>query len=72
MADIPTTALTAVRRLDPPRLSFPKLAIGAWLNTMSGLMADALKMAYVDPYASIRRQPRAVPGDDLEGRDPSW
>ncbi|MDX8470301.1 hypothetical protein RFM26_31980 [Mesorhizobium sp. VK23B] len=72
MADIPTTAPTAVRRLNLPRLSFPRLAIGASLNAIPGLWGDVLKMAYVDPYATIHRQPQPGPDDDLEGRDPTW
>jgi len=72
MADISTTAPTTVRRLNLPRLSFPRLAIGATLNAICGVMGDAFKMAYLAPYASLRRQPLIVPDDDLEGRDPSW
>lgn len=72
MADIPTTAPTAGRRLNLPRLVFPRLAIGVSLNAMSSLMGDALKMAYADPYASVRRKAPAAPDDDLEGRDPAW
>ncbi len=71
MADILTTP-TSVRRFKLARLSFPRLAIGASLNAISGLVGDALKMAYVDPYASLGRQPQVAPDDDLEGRDPSW
>ena len=69
MADILTTP-TSVRRFKLARLSFPRLAIGASLNAISGLVGDALKMAYVDPYASLGHQ--VAPDDDLEGRDPSW
>ena len=72
MTDISTTAPITGRRLGLSRLSFPRLAIGASLNAISGLMGDALKMAYVDPYTSRRREPQIVPDDDLEGRDPSW
>ena len=72
MTDISTTAPITVRRLSLSRLSFPRLGIGASLAAISGLMGDALKMAYVDPYTSHRRQPQIVPDDDLEGRDPSW
>ncbi|RVD55886.1 hypothetical protein EN828_22735 [Mesorhizobium sp. M2D.F.Ca.ET.185.01.1.1] len=72
MADILTTATTRSRRLKLPRLSFPRLAIGASLKAISGLACDALKMAYVDPYAGLGRQPQVAPDDDLEGRDPTW
>ncbi|MDX8499681.1 hypothetical protein RFM99_14770 [Mesorhizobium sp. VK4C] len=72
MADIPTTAPAAVRRLNLPRLGFPSLAIGTSLNAIPGLWGYAFKLAYVAPYASIRRQPQAAPDDDLEGRDPTW
>ncbi|MBZ9734074.1 hypothetical protein LB534_07810 [Mesorhizobium sp. CA18] len=70
MADILTTSPIIVRRLKLLRRGFPRL--GASLNAMSGLVGDALKMAYVDPYASHGRQSQVVPDDDLEGRDPTW
>lgn len=72
MADISTRAPITISRLNPPRLSFPRLGIGATLNAMAGVMSDALKMVYVAPYTSLRRQPQVVPDDDLEGRDPTW
>jgi ABC-type antimicrobial peptide transport system permease subunit len=72
MTDIPTTVSIAIRRLNLPRLSFPRLKIGATLNAMFDVMGDALKLAYVAPYTSLHRQPQIVPDDDLEGRDPTW
>ncbi|RWL47546.1 MAG: hypothetical protein EOR60_08075 [Mesorhizobium sp.] len=72
MADILATAPTIGRRLKLPGLVFPRLAIGVSLNAIAGLAGDALKMAYVDPYASLGRQPQVAPDDDLEGRDRSW
>lgn len=71
MADILTTPTTG-RRSKLPRLRFPRLAIFATLNAISGLVGDALKMAYVAPYARPGRQSQALPEDDLEGRDPTW
>ena len=72
MTDISTTAPITIRRLVLARLSFPRLEIGASLAVMSGLMGDALNMAYVAPYTSLRRQPQVVADDDLESRDPTW
>jgi hypothetical protein len=72
MADISTTTPITIRRLKLPRLSFRRLAIGASLNAIAGLMGDAVNMAYVAPYTSLRRQGQIVPDDDLEGRDPTW
>jgi hypothetical protein len=72
MTDISTTAPITIRRLNLPRLCFPRLEIGASLAAISGLVSDALNMAYVAPYTSLRRQPQVVPDDDLEGRDPTW
>ena len=72
MTDISTTAPITIRRLNLPRLSFPRLGIGASLAAISGLLGDAFKMAYVDPYTSHGRRPQVVPDDDLEGRDPTW
>jgi hypothetical protein len=72
MTDISAAAPITVRRLNLPRPSFPRLAIGASLAGMFSLVGDALNMAYVAPYSSIRRRPRVVPDDDLEGRDPTW
>ena len=72
MAHILTTAPITARRLKLPRLTFPRPAIGASLNDMFGLMVDAFKLAYMDPYASLGRRSQVAPDNDLEGRDPSW
>jgi hypothetical protein len=72
MTDMSTKAPITIRRLSLPRPNFPKLAIGASLATISGLVADALKMAYVAPYTNLRRRPQVVPDNDLDGRDPTW
>lgn len=72
MADISTTVPTTIRRLKSLRPSFPKLAIGASLAAMPRLVSESFRMAYVTPYTSLRHQPRIVPDDDLEGRDPTW
>ncbi len=61
-----------IRRLNPSRLSFGWPKIGASLAAISGLVAYALKMAYVAPYTSPGRQPQVIPDDALEGRDPNW
>ncbi|AZO15707.1 hypothetical protein EJ069_13860 [Mesorhizobium sp. M2A.F.Ca.ET.043.05.1.1] len=71
MADIITTP-TSDRRFKLARLSFPRLAIGASLSAISRLVGDALKTAYVDPYATLGRQSQVGPDDNLEGRDPTW
>ena len=72
MTDISTTAATTIRSLSRLRPSFPRFEIGASLAAISSVVGDALKMAYVGPYASRRRQPEVAPDDDLEGRDPTW
>ncbi|MBI2718130.1 MAG: hypothetical protein HY245_11845 [Rhizobiales bacterium] len=72
MSDISTIAPITIRSLNLPRLSFPRLGIGASLAAISGLVGDALNMAYVDPYNSRRRPLQIAPDDDLEGRDPNW
>jgi hypothetical protein len=71
MTDILTTAPITIRSIKLPRLSVPWRAIGASLEAIPGLIGNALNMAYVDPYTSLRR-PQIVPDDDLEGRDPNW
>ncbi len=72
MTDILTTAPTTGRRLNLPRPSFPRLAIGASLKAIFGLWGDALRLAYLAPHASLGRQQQIVPDDDLDGRDLSW
>lgn len=72
MTDIFTTAPATMRRFNLPRPSYPKLAFGASLGAAFRLMGDAHRMAYVDPFASPRRQPKISRDDDLEGRDPTW
>ena len=74
MTDILTTGPTAIQRLKLQRRSFPRPALP---NAIFGLVGGALKMAYVDPYASLGRaspgrQSKAVPDDNLDGRDPAW
>ncbi|PSJ61026.1 hypothetical protein [Kumtagia ephedrae] len=71
MTDI-SKAPIATRRPGLPRPGVPRLGIGASLWEIFALWNDALKLAYVDPYTSLRRQPQVVPDDDLDGRDPSW
>lgn len=72
MADIPTSAPIAIRRLGLRRLSVPRLGIGASFAAISGLLGDAIRMAYLEPYAARRGQPRIAKDDDPEGRDPTW
>lgn len=72
MTGVSTIAPIAIRRVDLPRRSFPWPAVGASISTMSALMGDALRMAYVDPYASLSRQLPAILDDGLKGRDPTW
>jgi hypothetical protein len=72
MTDISPIAPIAVRRSNLQRINIPRLRIGASLAAISGLLGDAFKMAYVNPYTSLRRQRQIVPDDDLEGRDPTW
>ncbi|TPI12009.1 hypothetical protein FJW06_18460 [Mesorhizobium sp. B4-1-3] len=38
----------------------------------AGVVGDALRMAYVDPCATLGRQSQIIPDDNLEGRDPTW
>jgi hypothetical protein len=66
------TAPITNRRLNLPRLGFPRLGIGASLIAMFDVMGDALKLAYVAPYTSLHRQPQVAPDDDLGCRDPTW
>ncbi|PBC11320.1 hypothetical protein [Mesorhizobium sp. WSM3859] len=72
MTGISIDAFVSAHRLHLPRLRFPRLAIGAELSAVPGLISDAFKMAYLAPYSGLHRQPQVAPDDDLEGRDPSW
>ena len=72
MTDISTTIAITIRCFNLPRPSCPRLEIGASLAAISGLVGNALNMAYVVPYTSLRRHSQVVPDDDLEGRDPTW
>ena len=65
-------APTATRRSRLPRLTVPRLRLGASLGAIAVSINDAFRAAYVDPYCSLRRQPQAAPGDDLQDRDPTW
>jgi hypothetical protein len=70
MTDLSTKDPIPIRRLS--RLSFPRLEFGASLRGVFRLLDDAINMAYVAPYASLRRRPQAVREDEPDGRDPSW
>jgi hypothetical protein len=72
MTDVPAAAPRTVRRSGFSRPNIPAQRIGASLAAMSALVSDALKMVYVNPYASHRRRPQAAPDEDLDGRDPDW
>ncbi len=72
MTDISTIAATFIRRADATPQAVPRLPIAASFWAKFGLVGDAYRMAYVDPYTSLRRQPQIIPDDDLKGRDPSW
>jgi hypothetical protein len=72
MTDITATAPITIRSPSLPRPSIPRVAIEASLAAIARLLGDALNLAYVDPYTSLRRQPPVVLDDDLEGRDPNW
>lgn len=67
MTDISTDVAIAVRSSEARRPSF---GIGAQSAALFALLGDALKMAYVDPYAS--RRPEVTPDEGLGGRDPRW
>jgi len=72
MTDISTAAPIAIRRLKLPGMRFPRLRLGASLLAVAGLIGDAFKAAYVDPYSNRSGRPKIVAGEKLEGRDPSW
>jgi len=72
MTPISTTAPVTLRRFNIARISFPRREICASFAAIWNLYRDALNMAYVAPYTSLRRQPQVVPERDLEGRDPTW
>jgi hypothetical protein len=72
MTSISTNAPITVRRSKLPRPSFTRLGFGALLAAIPRALGDVFKMAYVEPYTSLRRPPQVVPDDDLEGRDPTW
>ena len=72
MADISAKVPITIRRFSHPWPSFPRLGIGASLREIFSLWNDAIKLAYMDPYTSLRRQPEVAPDDDLKGRDPNW
>jgi hypothetical protein len=72
MTDISTTTATNIRQVDLPQQGRPRRTVGASLGAFFGLIGDAYKMAYVDPYTGLRRQLQTIPDDEIAGRDPSW
>ncbi len=72
MTESPASAPTTIPRPDARRPRFLGREIGTSLGDEVGLLADAFRLAYVDPYAGRPRRPQIVADDDLDGRDPSW
>lgn len=72
MTDFIITAPISIRRSGLPKLRLPRIAMGASLDAIAGLLGHAFNLTYVDPYTSLRRQPRVTSDNDLEGRDPDW
>lgn len=72
MTDISSIAATNTRCVDLPQQRLPRLTVGELLGAIVGLIADAHRMAYVDPFTGRGRQPHIFPNDELEGRDPNW
>lgn len=70
MTDIIPIAPNSIRRSSLPRLSLPKIDIGASLYAIARLWSHALDLAYVAPYTN--RRPPVIPDKDIEGRDPDW
>jgi hypothetical protein len=70
MAGMSTIAPTAVRLVRVQRLTVPRPSLGASLAAMFGVLGDAVRMAYADPYAS--RRPNVAPEEGQDGRDPRW
>lgn len=54
------------------RLNTPGCAIGASLVAVTCLPGNAVRMAYVDPYARHHHRPQVVADDEVDGRDPAW
>jgi hypothetical protein len=67
MTDISTNVPIAVRSSDPQR---PRFGLRAQFAAMFATFGEALRMAYVEPYAN--RRPEVAPDEELGGRDPRW
>lgn len=63
---------TIIPRVGLPRPAHLRLAVGASIEAMCGLLGKAFTMAYVDPFTSSHRYHQIVPDENLEGRDPRW
>lgn len=72
MMNISGIIATNIPHADLPRPGVPRLSVFASLGALFGLMGDAYRMAYVDPFAGLRRQTQILPEDDPDGRDPAW
>lgn len=72
MENISSIAAPDVGRVELPGPRFLWLSTSGSLSRVFGLIGDAHRMAFVDPYTSPRPQPQILPDDDLEGRDPAW
>ena len=71
MSDIISTAPVVIRR---PRLQLrlPRFGLCLALGKLLDAYGQAATMAYVDPFRASGTPARALPDEDLEGRDPKW
>jgi hypothetical protein len=72
MTDLIASAPPTIRHPHLPRLTFPKLGIGATIAAVSISIRQAFCMAYVEPYKTPQCQPVIFMDFDLGGRDPNW
>ena len=55
-----------------PRLRLPEPGLRAIIAAVPTSIAQAYRMAYVEPFKTRERQPLTLADADLEGRDPNW
>lgn len=72
MTDIISTIPVEIRSFSLPLSRLRRIGVVASLNAMTGLLGQALNLAYADPYNSLQRKSPVVPDIDLNGRDPNW
>jgi hypothetical protein len=71
MTDLSHSTPMIIRKVRLPRLSLPRLRLGAAAASLLSAYGKAMDMAYVAPYTGAASRQGTLPETD-DGRNPDW